>query len=142
MGAVSPDSRSKIMKSIRSKNTKPEVVVRSFLHGCGLRFRLHNKNLPGVPDLTLRKFRAVIFVNGCFWHQHEKENCPHSKLPQSNVGYWKEKLERNVARDSENRARLASMGWRVFDVWECEISVETLTSLLFEICSTQGSKRN
>ena len=106
------------MSSVRSKNTKPEMYVRSMLHNNGLRFRLHRKDLPGSPDIVLLKFKTAIFVNGCFWHGH---GCPKGHRPASNLDFWNEKLDQNLRRDEANYAALRDMGWRVIIIWECEV---------------------
>ena len=110
--------RSKIMSHIRKTDTKPELRVRRFLHAHRFRFRVYDRRLPGCPDIVLRKHRAVVFVHGCFWHQHE--NCKLAKVPKSNRSYWKPKLRRNRERDRKNLAILRKDGWRVFVVWECQ----------------------
>ncbi|HDO7865843.1 TPA: DNA mismatch endonuclease Vsr [Legionella pneumophila] len=131
---ISKEQRSHIMSSIRGKNTKPELIVRSFLHHHGLRFRLHKKDLPGQPDLVFRKFNTVIFVHGCFWHGHNDPSCRSSHIPKSNIEYWCNKIERNKNRDKNNIEKLNKSGWRVFVVWECEIKNEGfLTKLLDDI---------
>ena len=107
------------MALIRSRDTKPELAVRSFVHGMGYRYRLHGKDLPGHPDLVFKSRLKVIFVHGCFWHLHR--NCPKSRLPKSNRNYWKPKLERNAARDKRVRRQLRIGGWQSLVVWECEI---------------------
>lgn len=107
------------MSRIRSKNTKPELVIRSLLHVMGYRFRLHRKDLPGTPDITLPKYRTVIFIQGCFWHYHK--NCRDGKIPKTNKKYWKPKLLKNAAKDRRNIAALKKLGWNVITVWECEI---------------------
>ncbi|MDP9440574.1 MAG: very short patch repair endonuclease [Actinomycetota bacterium] len=107
------------MSRVRSKNTKPELAVRSALHALGYRFRLHRKDLPGKPDVVLPKHRAAVFVHGCFWHQHP--GCAKATLPKNNAEFWREKLEGNVARDARNRERLRKLGWRPIVVWECEV---------------------
>lgn len=107
------------MSRIRSKNTSPECVVRSMLHKAGYRFRLHRKDLPGNPDIVLPKFRSVIFVHGCFWHQHK--DCRYAVLPKTNEYYWAEKLRRNRERDDACVAVLEEMGWKVLVIWECEL---------------------
>ena len=107
------------MARIRGKNTKPELVLRKALHRQGFRFRLHAKDVPGRPDLVLRKFNAVVFVHGCFWHRHE--GCRYATVPATRTEYWTAKFERNVARDSEVRSRLVEAGWRVATVWECAL---------------------
>jgi len=111
--------RSYNMSRIRSKNTKPELAIRKFLYNNGFRFRLHIKDLPGKPDILLRKYNCIIFINGCFWHGHE--NCSFFKWPQTRQEWWKNKIERNIANDVQNCNKLTSMGYRVFTIWECEI---------------------
>ena len=106
------------MRGVKQKDTKPEVLVRKALHARGYRFRLHGKALPGKPDIILRKHRLVIFVHGCFWHQHDE--CQEGRLPDSNTEYWIPKLRRNVERDEEKAMALRAQGWRVETVWECE----------------------
>jgi DNA mismatch endonuclease (patch repair protein) len=111
--------RSEVMRSVKSKNTKPEMEVRSLLHRAGYRYRLHRKDLPGKPDLAFPARKKAIFVHGCFWHQHP--GCRAADRPASNNEYWNAKLNRNVARDAANLAALENMGWKVMIVWECEI---------------------
>lgn len=115
---ISSEQRSRNMSRIRSRDTKPEIIVRSVLHRAGFRFRLHVKELPGKPDIVLPKHRAVIFVHGCFWHQHG--GCGRSTMPSSRAEYWRPKLEANVARDKLHRTKLSKLGWKVGVVWECE----------------------
>ena len=117
--ALTPARRSANMAAIRSKDMKPEVAVRSMAHRMGYRFRLHRKDLPGKPDLVFPARKAVIFVHGCFWHQHSE--CREGRMPGTRLEYWKPKLEGNIARDIMNQAALAAMGWRVLVLWECEI---------------------
>lgn len=119
MDIWSKEKRSQVMSRIRSKNTKPEIILRSLLHRQGYRFRLHRANLPGHPDLVFPMYSAVIFVHGCFWHLHK--GCREGRIPHSRYDYWKEKLERNVERDKEHVEDLKQLGWRVLTVWECEI---------------------
>lgn len=106
------------MSKIRSGGTKPEMVVRRLLHHAGYRYRLHGKELPGKPDIVFRSRRKVIFVHGCFWHQH---GCLAGRKPQSNTGYWHGKLERNVQRDRQHVEQLVKDGWDVLTLWECEL---------------------
>lgn len=106
------------MAKVRGENTSPERLVRSLAHRMGYRFRLHCKDLPGKPDIVLPRHKKVIFVHGCFWHQHE--GCPHAARPTSNIEYWNRKLDRNMVRDRENLHKLAYLGWNVLIVWECE----------------------
>ena len=112
----SSEKRSQIMRQVRSADTRPELVVRSALHRLGFRFRLHDRNLPGTPDIVLPKYRTVIQVRGCFWHLHE---CARRRLPKSRKRYWLPKLEANKRRDARNDRRLRRMGWKVITVWEC-----------------------
>lgn len=118
MDIVEPKVRSRMMSSVRSKDTKPEQKVRSLLHKMGFRFRLHKKDLPGKPDIVLSKYQTVIFVHGCFWHQHP--GCPKSKRPSSRVHFWEKKLNQNMRRDAVNIERLKKLGWYVHIVWECQ----------------------
>ena len=110
--------RSKIMASIKSKNTKPEIFVRKLLHSLGFRFSLHKDNLPGKPDLYFRKYNLAMFVHGCFWHQHD---CKKRRNPQTNSDFWKEKFKKNKERDNKNINKLKEMGIRVLIIWECEL---------------------
>lgn len=106
------------MRRIRSKGMKPEMLVRRLVHGLGYRYRLHIGNLPGRPDLVFASRHKVIFVHGCFWHQHE--DCPISRLPKSRQDYWIPKLERNKQRDEQHKVQLRKLGWKSLIVWECE----------------------
>lgn len=115
---VDAATRSRMMAGIRSKNTTPELVVRKALHAHGFRFRLHSKGLPGKPDVVLPKWHVVLFVHGCFWHNH---GCHLSKVPQGNATFWRAKLAANVERDRLIKNQLATAGWRVLTVWECAI---------------------
>lgn len=113
--------RSAHMAKIHSKNTKPELQLRRALHAVGFRYRLHDRTLPGRPDLVFAGRRKVIFVNGCFWHGH---NCPvGSRLPKSNTIFWADKRQRNQERDSLQRMQLIDLGWEYLDVWECELAL-------------------
>ncbi|EZP73536.1 T/G mismatch-specific endonuclease [Sphingomonas paucimobilis] len=108
------------MRAIRSKNMKPEMIVRKLLHALGYRYRLHAKELPGKPDIVFRKRRKCIFVHGCYWHQHPDPQCADARLPKSNLEYWLPKLARNVERDAQHAAALEQAGWKVETIWECE----------------------
>lgn len=126
---VSKSIRSRIMSRVRQNNTKPEIKVRSILHNLGYRFRLHRKDLPGTPDIVLPKYNTVIFVHGCFWHQHKE--CSRSRRPTSNTDYWNNKLDKNIKRDINNTEILKDVGWKVLTVWECELKdLQTLTEKL------------
>ena len=117
---VSPKRRSEIMANIRSQGMKPEMVVRRLVHSMGYRYRLHQQNLPGKPDLVFSSRRKAIFVHGCFWHQHTVPGCKIARTPRSNTDYWLPKLSRNVERDVEHQANLRELGWEVLTIWECE----------------------
>ncbi len=123
------------MASIRSKNTKPEILVRKFLWRHGFRYRLNIPRLPGHPDIVLRKYRTCIFVNGCFWHGHE--GCKYFVMPKTNTSFWDKKINRNRERDKEEQKKLAEMGWHVIVVWDCELKPDkrekTLASLAFTL---------
>lgn len=116
---VDRETRSRMMSGIRGKHTKPELLVRKYLHRRGLRFRLHAKGLPGKPDLVFPKHRAVVFVHGCFWHRHA--GCKYASTPHSREQFWANKLSENVARDTYQTSALEGLGWRVLIVWECEL---------------------
>ncbi len=135
MDKLTEEQRHRCMASIRSKNTKPEVLVRKFLFGHGFRYRLNHPRLPGHPDLVLRKYRTVIFVNGCFWHGHE--NCKYFRLPKVNVAFWTTKIKRNRERDTETQRELAKMGWHCITVWECQLKPDhrkqTLEALAYTL---------
>lgn len=110
--------RSEIMSKICGKETKLEIIVRKFLFSSGLRFRKNDKRYPGKPDITLPKYKTVIFVNGCFWHGHD---CKAGKLPETRKDFWKNKINATKARDKSNQEALRTMGWKVIEIWECEI---------------------
>ena len=119
MDKLSPARRSANMQRIRSKDTNPELALRSLIHRLGYRFRLHRKNLPGKPDMVFPSRRKVIFVHGCFWHQHPE--CKEGRVPGSRLEYWEPKLQRNQQRDIAAQAALKEQGWRFLVVWECEL---------------------
>ena len=131
MDSLTPEKRSENMANIRAKGMKPEMLVRSLIHSMGYRYRLHRKDLPGKPDLVFGSRKKVIFVHGCFWHQHSKKDCKIVRKPKSNRDYWLPKLEKNAKRDHEHIKALENSGWTVFIVWECEIkNYEWLTKRL------------
>ena len=123
------------MASIRSKDTKPELIVRKYLWSRGFRYRLNNPRLPGHPDLVLRKYRTCIFVNGCFWHGHE--GCKSYSIPKTNTEFWEKKIRRNKERDIEEQRKLAKMGWHCITIWECDLKpskkMQTLESLAYTL---------
>lgn len=136
---MTPEQRHNCMAAIKGKDTKPEMVVRRFLHGLGFRFGLHNKKLPGTPDIVLRRFKTVIFIHGCFWHGHD--NCKYYRLPKTNTDFWKAKISRNRIRDERDTDALRKLGWRVIVIWECELKTEatrqtTLQNLYSQLKNT------
>lgn len=120
------------MRAIRSKDMKPEMRVRRLAHAMGYRFRLHRKDLPGKPDLVFSSRRAVIFVHGCFWHQHASKECKIARQPKSNLDYWVPKLKRNIVRDMENQKALEAKGWRVMVIWECQSKDDAILRLIIK----------
>ncbi|MCA9741227.1 MAG: DNA mismatch endonuclease Vsr [Deferribacteres bacterium] len=127
---VSPEVRSKTMSRIRSKGMAPEMFVRRLVYHMGIRYRLHRNDLPGKPDLVFSSRKKIIFVHGCFWHQHAK--CKDGHVPKSNVKYWQHKLERNMQRDKRALKELEELGWEVLVAWECEIKFPELLSVKIE----------
>ena len=131
----SVERRSQIMSRIRGTGTKPEMTVRRLVHAMGYRYRLHRSDLPGKPDLVFAKRRKIIFVHGCFWHQHDDPNCKLASIPKSNQEYWLPKLRKNTQRDAHACAQLAEAGWRVLVIWECQLKdkealIESIESFL------------
>jgi DNA mismatch endonuclease (patch repair protein) len=131
---VDQATRSRMMSRIRNRDTAPEMAVRRELYRLGIRYRLHNSQLPGRPDIVIGQQRTVIFVHGCYWHRHP--GCRLAYTPKSNVEFWLTKLEGNARRDTENQARLAELGWRVIVIWECEI--RNLTALQEQLAKLLG----
>ena len=127
MDFLTKEKRSWNMSRVRSQDTKPELIVRSFLHRNGFRFRLHVKNLPGHPDIVLPKYKTVIEVRGCYWHRHE--DCKKTTTPSTHVEFWQKKFAENIARDQRTEAELRRLGWRVIVIWDCEIP-KRLNSIL------------
>ena len=121
------------MKRVRSKNTTPELIVRRFLHTNSFRYSLHNKKLPGKPDLTLAKYSTVVFVNGCFWHGHR--NCKNAKTPATNKKFWIDKIEKNRARDTRCRKELKDKNWKVLTVWECQLKKDKVEQILSSLAN-------
>jgi len=129
-----PEDRSRIMRAVKGRDTKPEMTVRKMVHGMGYRYRLHRKDLPGKPDLVFSSRKKIIFVNGCFWHGH---GCKRgARTPKENRDYWKAKIKRNRERDRQSYKDLSMNGWKVLTVWECELkNVEALAKSLREFLS-------
>jgi len=134
MEKISPEGRSRIMRSVRSKNTRPEKLVRSLIHRLGYRFRIHYKKLPGCPDLAFPAKRKVIFVHGCFWHGHGR--CRSGKLPLTNTDYWHPKILGNIERDKKNQSHLKKDGWKILTLWGCQLEkIEKLEKQLIKFLS-------
>lgn len=129
-------TRSYNMSRIRSKDTKPEIIVRKFLHSKGLRFRLHPKNLPGKPDIYLKKYNTAIFIHGCFWHGHS--HCKYFILPKTRSEWWKAKIERNIDNDNAKAIALKKSGIKVITIWECELKREKLDKTLSRLLKKFG----
>ena len=122
------------MSHVKGKNTKPEIMVRKFLFEHGYRYRLHRKDLPGKPDIVLPKYKTAIFINGCFWHGHKY--CKYFTLPETNSEFWKSKIDSNIKRDKESHEELSKLGWKVIDIWQCNLKkdkVQTLENLIKSI---------
>jgi len=124
---LTPEKRSWNMSRIKAKNTSPEMVVRKFLYNKGFRYRLHNKLVPGKPDISNKSKKIAIFANGCYWHRH---GCKKTAMPKSNIEFWEKKFKDNIKRDKKNYKLLESLNWSVFIIWECEIDEKTLNKKL------------
>ena len=131
---MTSEQRHKCMSAIRGKNTKPEMMVRKFLFSRGFRYRINHPRLPGRPDIVLRKYHTVIFVNGCFWHGHE--NCKYFVMPKSNTMFWQSKIDRNKKHDVEVQRELASMGWHCITIWECQLKPDVRQQTLESLART------
>lgn len=130
------------MSSVRARDTKPELTVRRAAHAAGMRFRLHQRDLPGCPDLVFPSRRAVVLVHGCFWHQHDDPGCPiRKRAGGSNQAYWQQKLAGNVARDQRHLTELKSLGWRVFITWECQVRSSAFLADFIEALRSVPSKK-
>lgn len=119
MTGETTEERSRIMRAVKGRDTKPEMTVRRTVHAMGYRYRLHCRELPGKPDLVFPSRRKIIFVNGCFWHGHDCRRG--ARIPKANRNYWEAKIERNAARDAKNGSKLVQLGWTVLTIWECEL---------------------
>lgn len=135
MDRLTKEQRHRNMVAIRNKDTKPEILVRKFLFNRGFRYRLNCSRLPGHPDIVMKKYRTVIFVNGCFWHGHD--GCKYFVLPKTNIEFWEDKIQRNKERDIRKQKELAVMGWHCITIWECQlkpaIREQTLESLAYTL---------
>ncbi|TPL35582.1 very short patch repair endonuclease [Mesorhizobium sp. B2-4-8] len=126
-------ARSAQMALIKARDTKPELRVRRAMHAAGLRYRLHAKDLPGRPDLVFRSRNLVVFVHGCFWHQHPDPTCKLARMPKTKLEFWRPKLEGNRQRDLRTRGELEARGWSALEVWECQTSASELSALAMRI---------
>ena len=135
---MTPQQRHDCMSHIRSKNTKPEQLVRQALWHKGFRYRLHVKDLPGKPDIVLPKYKAVIFINGCFWHGHD--GCKDFVIPKSNTAFWLGKIGKNKERDARDGIALASAGWKVITIWECELKKPVFEATLDSLIQALASR--
>jgi DNA mismatch endonuclease (patch repair protein) len=123
---VTKEKRSSMMAGIKGKNTRPEISIRKELYGRGYRYKLHSKDLPGKPDLVFPKYKAVVFVHGCFWHRHK---CHLFKWPSTRLDFWEDKINGNAHRDEEHKHQLLAMGWKIIIVWECAVKGKSRQSL-------------
>lgn len=137
--AVDP-KRSAQMRLIRARDTKPELTVRRALHAHGLRYRLHARELPGKPDIVFRRKRVAIFVHGCFWHQHPDPNCKRARMPKSRRDFWEPKLIGNRSRDQIARGELEAAGWRVIEIWECQLDHSHMMELVSVVRAARWSR--
>lgn len=138
MDNLSPERRSDLMKRVRRSDTKPEVTLRKALHRLGFRYVIGDKRLPGTPDLVFPKYKAAVFVHGCFWHGHE---CRQGRAPSSNVDYWAPKIAANRARDARKEQALRERGWRVFNVWECELKPTLVSASVLRLANLLETNR-
>jgi DNA mismatch endonuclease (patch repair protein) len=127
---LTKEKRSWNMSRIGRKDTKPEIAVRKQLHSLGFRFRLHNTDLSGKPDIVLKKYKTAVFVHGCFWHRHK--NCKYAYNPKSRTSFWQKKFEVNIKRDQQVRGQLTSLGWKQMVIWECETKNKDLLTEIIE----------
>ena len=137
---LTPEERSINMSRIQSKDTAPEMIVRKLIFSKGYRYRLHRKDLPGKPDIVMPSKKKIVFVHGCFWHQHSDPQCKIARMPKTRTEYWIPKLKRNTERDIDHKKLLHSQGWRVLVVWECETyDFEKLSSKLDRFLSDKSA---
>ena len=127
MDTMSKEKRSLIMSAVRSKNTSAELLVRRYLWSYGIRYRLYVKDLPGKPDIVIRRCKLVIFIHGCFWHGHE--GCPRGRVPKSRIEYWKLKIKANKLRDKQTEKQLTAMGWKHLIIWECQLRTQKAATI-------------
>jgi DNA mismatch endonuclease (patch repair protein) len=139
MDTLTPPERSARMAAVRSRDSKPELLVRRLAHAMGFRFRLHDRRLPGAPDLVFPRLRRAIFVHGCFWHRHPDSDCKLARMPKSRLDFWGPKLQGNRERDLRQQAELKALGWDFLVVWECEVRHrEQLKNTLFAFLNEEA----
>ena len=137
---MSPAQRSSLMSRIRGKDTSPEIAVRRFAHSLGFRFRLHQRDLPGTPDLVFPRLGKAILVHGCFWHHHQESRCRNAVLPKTRQDWWRAKLSANVDRDDRNLKALEGLGWEVLVLWECDIRSGAFEAVLASFLATKHDR--
>lgn len=136
---LTKEQRHRCMSNVRSKNTKPEIMVRKFLFSNGYRYRVNRKDLPGKPDIVLPKYKTVVFINGCFWHGHE--NCKYATIPVSNHEFWLSKINGNIERDKLTREKLSRMGWKIVDIWQCQLKSHERETTLNNLISILNNEK-
>ncbi len=136
---LTKEQRHRCMSNVKSKNTKPEIMVRKFLFSNGYRYRVNRKDLPGKPDIVLPKYRTVVFINGCFWHGHQ--NCKYATIPKSNHEFWLSKINGNVERDKLIREKLSQLGWNVIEIWQCQLKPHEKETTLNHLISILGNEK-
>lgn len=135
-------ARSAQMRLIKASDTKPELIVRKALHKAGLRYRLHARDLPGKPDIIFRGDRVAIFIHGCFWHQHPDPDCKKARMPKSRREFWEPKLTGNRSRDEQVKAKLKEGGWRVLEIWECQLDPAHLAELIDTVRASRAVRQS
>lgn len=136
---LTKEQRHRCMSNVKSKNTKPEIMVRKFLFSNGYRYRVNRKDLPGKPDIVLPKYKTVIFINGCFWHGHPK--CKYATIPATNRDFWLAKINGNVERDKLTREKLSQLGWKVIDIWQCQLKPHEKETTLNQLISNLSNEK-
>ncbi len=136
---LTKEQRHHCMSNVKSKNTKPEILVRKFLFSHGYRYRVNRKDLPGKPDIVLPKYKIVVFINGCFWHGHE--NCKYATIPETNHDFWFTKISGNVERDKLTREKLTQMGWRVIYIWQCQLKAKEKDATLKNLITILSNEK-
>ncbi|MDE5573041.1 MAG: very short patch repair endonuclease [Muribaculaceae bacterium] len=136
---LTKEQRHRCMSNVKSKNTKPEIMVRKFLFSNGYRYRVNRKDLPGKPDIVLPKYKTVVFINGCFWHGHPK--CKYATIPATNRDFWLAKINGNVERDKLTREKLSQLGWKVIDIWQCQLKPHEKETTLNQLISNLSNEK-